>query len=86
MTDDMTAGKAELEERDRIKANADLARSILDHIDGDWRDWHVEAMLDELLDALSWGEALQALEYIDWEDEQAVKETAFERRQRDPDR
>jgi hypothetical protein len=94
--DPMTAGKAELEERDRVKGLAEDARIRLGRIDSDWRKWPLETAIDELLDIMSWGEALHALEYIDWEDANAVKETAFERRmreyrartpgQRDPDR
>lgn len=65
MIDAMTAGKAELEERARRKANADEARIAL-ATDEDCRD-EPRCLMKF---GFSWAEAFDALEYIAWEDRQ----------------
>ena len=72
MTDPFTAGKRALEDGDRIKMLADDARQrLLKFVGHGWRLWNRERLLDELLDIMSWPDACQALEFIDWEDSKA---------------
>ena len=74
MPDPMTAAKADLEERDRVKALAQDARTILNRLDG-WQDWPRELQMDELLHAMNWSDAHNALSYIEWDDNRHDGET-----------
>ena len=67
MIDPLTAGKAELEERDRVKALAEDARAILNRIE-DWDEWPHGAVIAALAERMSVPDAIHVLEYIDWDD------------------
>ena len=61
--DAMTAGKAELEERDRRKALAAEARIALAS-----EEPYQDSARHLMRHGFSWAEAFDALEYIAWED------------------
>ena len=68
MIDPLTAGKAELEERDRVRMLAEAARIILNQL-GDWDEWPHEMLVHYLMKAgFTWEGAATVLEYIDWDD------------------
>lgn len=67
MTDPFTAGKRALEDEDRTRMLAADARARLNRLD-DWPSWPRELVVDELLDLMSWPDAIHVLDFIDWED------------------
>ena len=74
MLDPLTAAKADLEERDRVRMLAHDARAILNKLEG-WQDWPRELQMDELLDIMNWSDAHNALNYIEWDDNRHDGET-----------
>ena len=68
MTDPFDAAKRDLEEQDRVKSLAGHAKARLRLLDRNWRKWPKEQIMDELLDTMTWGEAMTALEYIEAEE------------------
>lgn len=78
MTDPFTAAKRDLEERDRIKLLAADARAVLNKLEnafGGWEYWPREDLISELLDIMSWGDAHNALNYIEWDDNRGDEES-----------
>ena len=67
MIDPLTAGKAELEERDRVKALAEDARAILNRIE-DRDEWPHGALIAALAEHMSVPDAIHVLGRLDWED------------------